>query len=73
MADQHTTELLPQQEQSRQTQPTNQTKSNKIKSHHVQPKDTHIKLMVTNITKITRGNYNRRKEDPITVNNRNLT
>jgi hypothetical protein len=26
MADQHTTELLPQQEHSMQTQPTNQTK-----------------------------------------------
>jgi hypothetical protein len=34
-------------------------KPNKTKSNHVQLKDTQIKLMVTHITKITRGNYNR--------------
>jgi hypothetical protein len=31
-----------------------------------------IKLMVTDITKITRGNYNRKKENRITVSSRIL-
>jgi hypothetical protein len=43
-------------------------------SHHVQPKDTQIKLMVTHITKIiTTGNYNRRKENRNTMAAESLT
>jgi hypothetical protein len=49
MADQHTTEVRPQQERLKAVK-TN--KPNKAKSNHVQPKDTQIKLMVNHITKI---------------------
>jgi hypothetical protein len=60
MVAQHTTELKPKQEHSRQPQPA-------------KPKaTTQIKLMVTHITEITRGNYSRRKENRITVSGRIL-
>jgi hypothetical protein len=48
------------------------TKPNKTKSNHVQPKDTQIKLMATHITEKTTGNYNRRKENRITVSSKIL-
>jgi hypothetical protein len=37
-------------------------KPNKTKTNHVQPKDTKIKLIVTHVTKITKGNYGLRHE-----------
>jgi hypothetical protein len=42
-------------------------KPNKTKINHAQPKDTWMKLMVTHVRKITRGNYDRRKETRLTV------
>jgi hypothetical protein len=75
MAGKDTTELPPQQEhygrttQNRTPAPARNfkvattSKSNKIKSNHVQLKDTQMKLTVSHKTKITRGNYNRRKEN----------
>jgi hypothetical protein len=42
-------------------------KPNTTKRNHVQTKDTQIELMVNHITKITRGNYNRKKENRIRV------
>jgi hypothetical protein len=42
------------------------------KLNHVQPKDTQIKLMVNHIAETTRGNYNMKKGNRITVSSRIL-
>jgi hypothetical protein len=66
MADQHTKELSPQQEYSRQPQPTNQTKPKACATKgHLNTTDGNSQQ------KITGGNYNRRK-DHITVSSRIL-